>query len=380
MRPLELYLHIPFCVQKCKYCDFLSAPAPAGERREYVESLCRQIRKYHELAKAYHVVSIFIGGGTPSLLESCQMERIVEAVRETFLLEEDVEFTIEANPGTLTMEKLETYRKLGVNRLSLGLQSADNDELKRLGRIHTYEEFLESFRLARQAGFGNINVDLMSGIPGQTLTGFEHTLKTVAELGPEHISAYHLIYEENTSLWKLKEKHAVEETDEELSLTFFSMLIRTLKSQGYRHYEISNFCLPGYHSRHNSGYWDESLYLGCGASAHSYNGTSRQWNIASLEKYIAGMEQETPEYEIEELNLYTRYNDFVITTLRTSRGMPLDRLREEFGEPLRSYCLRMAKPYVNEHKLEIKDGFLRLTGSGIFVSDGIMSDMLWVED
>ena len=182
MRPLELYLHIPFCVQKCKYCDFLSAPAPAGERREYVESLCRQIRKYHELAKAYHVVSIFIGGGTPSLLESCQMERIVEAVRETFLLEEDVEFTIEANPGTLTMEKLETYRKLGVNRLSLGLQSADNDELKRLGRIHTYEEFLESFRLARQAGFGNINVDLMSGIPGQTLTGFEHTLKVVSSL------------------------------------------------------------------------------------------------------------------------------------------------------------------------------------------------------
>ena len=180
MRPLELYLHIHFCVQKCKYCDFLSAPAPAGERREYVESLCRQIRKYHELAKAYHVVSIFIGGGTPSLLESCQMERIVEAVRETFLLEEDVEFTIEANPGTLTMEKLETYRKLGVNRLSLGLQSADNDELKRLGRIHTYEEFLESFRLARQAGFGNINVDLMSGIPGQTLTGFEHTLKVVS--------------------------------------------------------------------------------------------------------------------------------------------------------------------------------------------------------
>ena len=261
MRPLELYLHIPFCVQKCKYCDFLSAPALAGERREYVESLCRQIRKYHELAKAYHVVSIFIGGGTPSLLESCQMERIAEAVRETFLLEEDVEFTIEANPGTLTMEKLETYRKLGVNRLSLGLQSADNDELKRLGRIHTYEEFLESFRLARQAGFGNINVDLMSGIPGQTLTGFEHTLQTVAELGPEHISAYGLIIEEGTPFYEMygekgreRAQHAGELPDEETERKMYHRTREILEGYGFLRYEISNYAKPGFSCRHNLGY------------------------------------------------------------------------------------------------------------------------------
>lgn len=185
MKPLELYLHIPFCVQKCKYCDFLSAPASMQERQDYVWSLCQKIRSYRELAKAYHVISIFIGGGTPSLLESSQMTDIVKALQETFSLDGDMEFTVEANPGTLTMEKLHTYRSLGVNRLSLGLQSAKDEELKCLGRIHSFADFLESYQMARRAGFANINVDLMSGIPGQTLPGWEETLRKTAELGPE---------------------------------------------------------------------------------------------------------------------------------------------------------------------------------------------------
>ena len=187
MKPLELYLHIPFCVQKCKYCDFLSAPASMQERQDYVWSLCQKIRSYRELAKAYHVISIFIGGGTPSLLESSQMTDIVKALQETFSLDGDMEFTVEANPGTLTMEKFQTYRSLGVNRLSLGLQSAKDEELKCLGRIHSFADFLESYQMARRAGFANINVDLMYGIPGPTLPGWEETLRKTAELGPEHI-------------------------------------------------------------------------------------------------------------------------------------------------------------------------------------------------
>ncbi len=374
-----IYLHIPFCKRRCIYCDFFSS-TQSEKKTAYISALCREIQQRKNYLNDEEIQTVYFGGGTPSQLNAEDFEKIFQTLYANFCIKDGAEITIEANPDDLNPAYISMLRSFPFNRLSMGIQTFNEKRLQFLQRRHTAQQAVDAFKNCRRAGFDNISIDLIYGLPEETAKDWEYDLRQALALRPEHISAYHLIYEENTSLWKLKEKHAVEETDEELSLTFFSMLIRTLKSQGYRHYEISNFCLPGYHSRHNSGYWDESLYLGCGASAHSYNGTSRQWNIASLEKYIAGMEQETPEYEIEELNLYTRYNDFVITTLRTSRGMPLDRLREEFGEPLRSYCLRMAKPYVNEHKLEIKDGFLRLTGSGIFVSDGIMSDMLWVED
>lgn len=202
MRPLELYVHIPFCIKKCQYCDFLSGPSSEEERREYVTELCRQIRTYKKLAGDYHVVSIFIGGGTPSILDAEQITGIFEAVRDTFAVDEDAEITIEMNPGTVTEEKLTAYRQAGVNRLSIGLQSAENVELKILGRIHTYEEFLDTYRLARKKGFRNINVDLMSAIPGQTIEGWEDTLRKAAGLEPEHISAYSLIIEEGTPFYE----------------------------------------------------------------------------------------------------------------------------------------------------------------------------------
>ena len=189
MKPLELYIHIPFCVKKCRYCDFLSAPADAGERQEYIEQLCGQIRSYDKLAEDYHITSIFLGGGTPSILEAGQIRDIFDAVRGTFPVDSDAEITIEVNPGTVDRIKLISYRRAGINRLSIGLQSVHDQELKMLGRIHTFREFQETFTLAREKGFDNINVDLMSGIPFQTLDGWESTLRTVAELGPEHISA-----------------------------------------------------------------------------------------------------------------------------------------------------------------------------------------------
>ena len=198
-------------------------------------------------------------------------------------------------------------------------------------------------------------------------------------LHPEHISAYHLIYEEGTTLWNLRERHQVEEADEELSVTLFKTLIDELTQAGYQHYEISNFCLPELHSRHNSSYWTGKKYLGCGPSAHSFNGTSRQWNVASLDHYIEGIISGKPDYEMEELDIYTRYNDFVITSIRTCWGMPLSYLRTEYGEDLYRYCLRMAKPYLSQGLLETKENILKLTKEGIFISDGIMSDLLWVE-
>lgn len=207
----------------------------------------------------------------------------------------------------------------------------------------------------------------------------EKNLKQALSLHPEHISAYHLIYEEGTPLWKLREQHKVEEADEDLSVSLFGTLIDELTTAGYEHYEISNFCLPGLHSRHNSSYWTEKQYLGCGPSAHSYNGISRQWNVASLDKYIEGISSGNPTFEVEELDLYTRYNDFVITHIRTQWGMPLPKLGKQYGEELYKYCLHMATPHLQQGTLEIKNDTLKLTRKGVFISDGIMSDMLWVE-
>lgn len=219
----------------------------------------------------------------------------------------------------------------------------------------------------------------MYGLPGETLASWKEDLKQALALHPEHISAYHLIYEEGTTLWQLREQHKLEEADEDLSVSLFGTLIDSLTAAGYEHYEISNFCLPGFHSRHNSSYWTEKKYLGCGPSAHSYNGTSRQWNVASLNEYIRGISNGNPTFEVEELDSYTRYNDFVITHIRTQWGMPLPKLRKQYGEELYKYCLRMATPHLQQGTLEIKNDTLKLTRKGIFISDGIMSDMLWVE-
>ncbi len=374
-----IYLHIPFCKRRCIYCDFFST-TQNEKKNAYISALCREIRLRKDYLNHEKIQTVYFGGGTPSQLESGDFEQIFQTLYANFSINENAEITIEANPDDLTPAYISMLRAMPFNRLSMGIQTFNEERLQLLQRRHTARQATEAFKNCRNAGFDNISIDLMYGLPRETTEDWAYDLQQALALHPEHISAYHLIYEENTALWELKKKHIVEEVDEDLSLTFFSMLIHTLKSQGYRHYEISNFCLPGYHSRHNSGYWDGTLYLGCGASAHSYNGTSRQWNAASLDKYIAGMEQGKPEFETEELNLFTRYNDFVITTLRTDRGMSLEKLKNEFGEPLYSYCRRMAKPYTDEQKLEINNGFLRLTERGIFVSDGIMSDLLWVED
>jgi len=278
----------------------------------------------------------------------------------------------------LTPAYVTMLRTLPINRISMGIQTFQEGTLKLLHRRHTGQQAIEAFQRCREAGFRNISIDLMYGLPGETLDAWEEDLRQAIALHPEHISAYHLIYEEGTTLWELKEQHQVEETDEDLSVTFFKTLIDRLKQAGYQHYEISNFCLPGMHSRHNSSYWTGKKYLGCGPSAHSFNGLSRQWNAASLSEYINSIGQGKPNHEVEELNLYTRYNDFVITGIRTCWGMPLSHLRTIYGEELYQYCLRMAQPHIRQGLLEIHDEILKLTPAGIFISDGIMSDLLWV--
>ena len=373
-----IYLHIPFCKRRCIYCDFFST-TQGGQTDRYIQTLCKELEQRKEYLEGEDIETIYLGGGTPSQLQEKHFEQIFSTLYIYYPVRPDAEITLEANPDDLNKEYVTMLRHFPFNRLSMGIQTFNDTTLRLLHRRHTAQQAIDAFERCRQAGFANISIDLMYGLPGETLASWKADLKQAVTLHPEHISAYHLIYEEGTPLWKLREQHRVNEIDEDLSVNLFTELIHTLKNAGYEHYEISNFCLPDKYSRHNSSYWTGKTYLGCGASAHSYNGTSRQWNIASLEKYMTGIEHRKPDYEIEELDLYTRYNDFVITSLRTQWGMSLTKLKTDFGEKLYDYCIQLATPHLQQHTLQQANGLLKFTEQGIFISDGIMSDLLWVE-
>ena len=373
-----IYIHIPFCKRRCIYCDFFST-TQSEKKAEYVHALVRELEMRKDYMGEEEIETIYLGGGTPSQLSQEELEEIFTYIYKVYKVTPDAEITLEANPDDLTPEYVSMLRSLPINRISMGIQTFQEETLKLLHRRHTARQAIEAFRRCREAGFQNISIDLMYGLPGETLETWEQDLQQAIDLHPEHISAYHLIYEEGTTLWNLREQNKVEEAEEELSLTLFKTLIERLTKAGYQHYEISNFCLPGLHSRHNSSYWTGKKYLGCGPSAHSFDGISRQWNVSSLEKYLEGIRSNQLDFELEELDLYTRYNDFVITSIRTCWGMPLAQLRTTYGETLYNYCLRMAKPHIEQGVLEIKEDTLKLTPQGIFISDGIMSDLLWIE-
>ena len=373
-----IYIHIPFCKRRCIYCDFFST-TQSEKKAEYVHALVRELEMRKDYVGDEEIETIYLGGGTPSQLFQEELEEIFAYIYKVYKVTPDAEITLEANPDDLTPEYVSMLRTLPVNRISMGIQTFQEETLKLLHRRHTARQAIEAFRRCREAGFQNISIDLMYGLPGETLETWEQDLQQAVDLRPEHISAYHLIYEEGTTHWNLREQNKVEEAEEELSLTLFKTLIERLTKAGYQHYEISNFCLPGLHSRHNSSYWTGKKYLGCGPSAHSFDGISRQWNVSSLEKYLEGIRSNQLDFELEDLDLYTRYNDFVITSIRTCWGMPLAQLRTTYGETLYNYCLRMAKPHIEQGVLEIKEDTLKLTPQGIFISDGIMSDLLWIE-
>ena len=374
-----IYLHIPFCKRRCIHCDFFST-TENDKKSTYVQALSKELELRKDYLDGEIIDTIYFGGGTPSQLEEKDFIQLFETIYKIYTINPKAEITIEANPDDLTPQYIAMLRTLPFNRLSMGIQTFKEDTLRLLHRRHTAAQAQQAYQHCREAGFQNISIDLMYGLPGETLEDWQKDLQTALQMRPEHISAYHLIYEEGTPLWNLKEAHQVEETDEDLSVSLFKELIHTLKSNGYEHYEISNFCRPGFHSRHNSSYWTGKKYLGCGPSAHSYDGTSRQWNVASLPQYIQGIQEGTPYQEKEELDLYTRYNDFIITRLRTAYGIPTHILKETFGETLFDYCMRMASPHLKQGFLTLDNHVMKLTEKGIFISDGIMSDLLWVDD
>ena len=332
--------------------------------------LCQKIRSYYDLAGMYHVSSIFIGGGTPSILETQQMRSIFDAIRATFPIDSDAEITVEVNPGTVDKLKLMAYRNVGINRLSIGLQSTDDQELKMLGRIHTYKDFLDTYTLAREVGFQNINVDLMSGIPFQTLGGWEDTLKKVAELGPEHISAYSLIIEEGTPFYekygegeRAEARRRRELPDEDTERMMYQFTKNILWSYGYHRYEISNYAKEGYECRHNLGYWNRTEYLGIGTGAAS---------LINNQRFVEGG-------EIEVLSLQNQMEEYMFLGLRMMAGVSAEKFNDYFGHSIYDIYGQVIDKYKASGHLEDDHGIIRLTKKGIDVSNAILADFL-IED
>ena len=370
--PMEIYIHIPFCIRKCDYCDFLSGPSGPEEQADYVQALLREIQAVEE-GEGRSVSSIFIGGGTPSVLDERLLGDILREIRNRFKMEEDAEITIEVNPGTANIGKLQAYREMGINRLSIGLQSPEDRELKILGRIHNYGQFLETYQEARTVGFDNINIDLMSAIPDQTYEGWVKNLRTVAELEPEHISAYSLIVEEGTPFAARK----LNLPDEDTEYNMYEATAQILKKYGFEQYEISNYARKGRECRHNVGYWTRQDYLGFGLGASSLYGKERFANTADMKKYLKN--SKNPEKIREKEPSLTREDEmaeFMFLGLRMTKGISKADFQRCFGCTIESVYGEVLEKYESMELLLEKDGRIFLSREGIHVSNSIMAEFL----
>ena len=375
-----IYIHIPFCVHKCIYCDFLSAPADDDVKYAYTKALINEIRNTADGQVKDKITSIFFGGGTPSVLPDCCIADILMAVRDCFDISDGAEITMECNPGTVNESRLSEYRAAGVNRLSFGLQSADNNELKMLGRIHTFEQFAESFRLARNAGFNNINVDLMSAIPGQTEATLENTFDKVMALQPEHISVYSLILEDGTYLADNIDKFPpVPDEDEDRRM--YHMTKERLYSAGYERYEISNYSRPGYECRHNLLYWNRGEYYGFGCSAAGFIGNERYSDIRDVKKYIElNGDIEKLHENIEILTAEDAMEEFMFLGLRKMAGVDVMDFQRRFGVPIENVYAKEIEHNIDKGLLIRQADMLKLTEYGIDICNTVMSDFILTGD
>ena len=381
-KSLELYVHIPFCVRKCEYCDFLSAPAGADTQQEYVRNLLLEIEQKGVLCTDYEVTTIFFGGGTPSILKAGWIADILNAIHRNFKVRKDAEITIECNPGTLTFEKLSIYKSAGINRISVGLQSASDAELRELGRIHTYEDFLKSYDLIRKKGFSNVNIDLMAALPGQTLKSYEQTLRRVLALKPEHISAYSLIIEEGTPFYEkyeadelLREKGEKPQMlpSEETERLMYERTKELLLAHGYERYEISNYARRGYACRHNIGYWRRENYLGFGLGSASLLENERFHNTTDLTDYLGG---DYLAYEQEKLDKKSQMEEFMFLGLRMTDGISTECFRQTFGLTVELVYGPVLEQQIADQLLRKEDGRIFLTERGLDVSNYVMAQFL----
>lgn len=372
-KSLSLYIHIPFCKQKCFYCDFPSYARLEDLKEDYVKALCKEIK---DKASKYKIKSIFIGGGTPSYLNEDEIEQVLSEISKLDL-EDNMEFTMECNPGTLTEEKLKVMLKGGVNRISMGLQAVQNSILKEIGRIHTFKVFEENYNLARKVGFKNINVDLMFGLPNQSVEEWEESLRKIASLEPEHISAYSLIIEEDTGFYKLWENNKLLLPNEEEERIMYSKTKEILASYGYKQYEISNYAKEGYECYHNKVYWKCEEYLGLGSASSSFINEKRIKNIEDVKTYIERINKnESIIDEVIENKNKDNIEEFIFMGLRMLEGINLSEFKNKFNTNIEDMYKEVIEKNINNNLLIIENDRLKLTSKGIELSNSVMSDFI----
>lgn len=370
MRDLGIYIHIPFCIKKCYYCDFISYSNQEEKIEKYIDALVKEIelesKKYEK--EEYEISTIYLGGGTPSYLDSLYIKKILHIIKENYNIDKDVEITIEVNPGTVNEEKLKDYINIGINRISIGLQSTNNEILKTIGRIHKYKEFLDCYKQARSVGFKNINVDLMLALPNQSLEDLDETLNKIIQLNPEHISLYSLIIEENTPIEKMISKKEISLPDEEIERKMYWNSKNKLEENNYIHYEISNFAKKGYESKHNTNCWKQKEYLGFGVAAHSYFENKRYCNTKSIEEYCKNSKEGNLEKNRTICEIQTeeeKQKEYMLLGLRMLEGVNVQEFKNKFVEnPIYLFRKELEK-LVKEDLIEIDLNQIRLTNKGL---------------
>lgn len=374
-----LYVHIPFCASRCLYCGFFST-TESEKRESYVDALLQEMSQRKEESCGHeNVATIYIGGGTPSQLTPSELSRLFDGIYNTFDVLDDAEVTIECNPEDVTPNFVDSLFRLPVNRVSLGVQTFDESRLRFLRRRHTSEKSMESVQLLKEKGYENISIDLMFGFPEESLRSWSDDIDKALSLSVPHISAYSLMYEEGTPLTRLKESGKINALDDEMSLSMYTLLINKLEEAGYDHYELSNFSLKGKESRHNMSYWTGESYIGLGAGAHSFDGRVRRWNVSSLSKYIEGVRDGCVYWETETLSDTDHFNEYLMTRLRTKRGVDLDYLRSRYRKNIMTKEFEQSlNLHMSAGNLVMESGCLRLSRKGLYISDSVISDLFLV--
>jgi putative oxygen-independent coproporphyrinogen III oxidase len=370
-----VYIHMPFCRKLCFYCDFYHVIAPA-DTSGFINALIREITLRKDYLGNESIRTIYFGGGTPSIFSADDISAVMEHLRKEFNVEEGSEITIEMNPDDVNIEYLRRIAGTGINRISIGIQSWNDEELRMLNRRHDSRRAADALKDCFDAGFENVSADLIYGLPGMTVAGWEANLDTTFTYPIKHLSAYHLTIEKGTVFGKMLEKNLLKETDEDLSTALFASLVKKASEEGFVHYEISNFGIPGYFSKHNTNYWKQVNYIGLGPSAHSFNGYSRQWNKSSLNAYITAMRSGIPDFESEELDTRKKFNEYIMTSLRTMWGLDLEYVEKQFEKEGYDYVMNMSLKYRDYGLMKMERNTLVLTGQGMMISDNIISGLM----
>ena len=374
-----IYIHVPFCASRCIYCDFYSTTQPANVRAQYVEAACNEIKLRTHYLPSSNIRTIYFGGGTPSQLAPKEIEMLLDSVFKYYQVDNNAEITLECNPDDINKTFIQNIKRLGINRVSLGVQSFDNDILHLLNRRHNAQEAINAVEMLCRNGIENISIDLIYGLPRQTCHSFAHDVEQAFSLPIKHLSSYALSVEQGTALDKKIERNELKTANEETFVKEYSLLMQQAELHGFNHYEISNFALPGFESKHNSGYWDGTPYLGIGPGAHSFDGSNRQYNLPSLAEYIAQLSLGKVPHTTEVLDENERFDEWIFVSLRTSKGLSLSLTEQKFGKQLLSYLLNNARRHIEAGRIIQKDDYLSIARPYIMVSNDIISDLMVAE-